>query len=259
VNLELAGKRAIVCGSSQGLGLACAVALAEAGAVVILNGRSEARLARTCTQLEAKFQRHFDAVVADVTTKDGRAALLAALPDPDILVNNSAGPSPGDFEHWGETEWSNAVSSCMLAPIYMITAVIKSMRQRRWGRIINITSVAVKEPVPLLGLSTASRLGLTGFVASITREVAADGVTVNNLLPGPFATDRMSTYVASLAKKNGISVEQAHKDFIAQIPARRVGLPEEFGAACAFLASKWGGFITGQNIVLDGGLHHGSL
>lgn len=259
MDLKLSGKRAIVCGSSQGLGLGCAIALAEAGVEVTLNGRSQERLDKTRAELEARFGHPFTAVVADVTTEQGRAALLAATPEPDILVNNAAGPPPGRFEKWGEPEWGDAVRSNMLAPIHLITATVGSMRRRGWGRIINITSGAVKEPIPLLGLSTAARLGLTGFVASIVREVAPDGVTVNNLLPGPFETQRLASYFATVARTKGISDSEARKAFMADVPARRAGLPQEFGAACAFLASGWAGFITGQNIVIDGGAHHSAL
>src|SRR6202012_1271232 len=174
----------------------------------------------------------------------------------DILVNNAAGPPPGRFENWGEAEWSDAVRSNMLAPIHMITAVVGPMRKKGWGRIINITSGAVKEPIPMLGLSTSARLGLTGFVASVARELAPDGVTINNLLPGPFDTPRLASYFATVAKARSIPEEEARQSFMADVPARRAGAPEEFGALCAFLASELAGFVTGQNIVIDGGAHH---
>ena len=259
MDLKLGGKHALVCGSSQGLGRGCAVALAQAGVEVTLNGRSAARLAATRDELEDRFGRPFAAVVADVTTSDGRAALLAETPDLDILVTNAAGPPPGHFEQWGEGVWSEAIRSNMLAPVHMITAVLGPMRRRGWGRIINITSGAVKEPIPLLGLSTAARLGLTGFVASIVREIAPDGVTINNLLPGPFDTERLLSYFASVARTKGVTLDEARRAFLAEVPARRAGSAEEFGELCAFLASPSAGFVTGQNIVIDGGAHHSTL
>jgi len=259
MDLGLEGKRAIVCGSSRGLGRACAAALAEAGAEVVLNGRDPATLEKTRAALEAQFGRPFAAVACDVTTEAGRAALLAVLPEPDILVNNAGGPPPGRFEDWGEQAWADAVRSNMLTPIHLTTAAIGPMRRKGWGRVINITSSAVKEPLPMLGLSTSARLGLTGFVASIAREVAGDGVTVNNLLPGRFDTDRLAGYISALGKARGLEPEAARAAAAAEVPAGRLGLPAEFGAACAFLASRWGGYITGQNLVIDGGAHHGAL
>jgi 3-oxoacyl-[acyl-carrier protein] reductase len=259
MDLGLHGKRAIVCGSSRGLGYACAAALAAEGVEVVLNGRDPARLEQARAELETRFGRPFAAVAADVTTAAGREALLAPCPDPDILVNNAAGPPPGAFESWGEQAWRAAVESNMLAPIHLTTQVIGTMRKQGFGRILNITSSAVKESLPLLGLSTAARLGLTGFVASIAREVAADGITLNNLLPGRFDTDRLAGYFGAVAKARGVSEDAARQVAIAEIPARRLGLPDEFGAVCAFLAGRWGGYITGQNILLDGGDHRGVL
>jgi 3-oxoacyl-[acyl-carrier protein] reductase len=259
LDLGIAGRTALVCGSSQGLGRACAMALAAAGAEVVLNGRTADTLAAAAAELEAITGRPARSVAADVTTPDGRAALIAACPDPDILVTNAGGPPPGAFEDWDEAVWQNAVGANMIAPILLIRGVIAGMRRRRWGRILNITSAAVKAPLPMLGLSNGARAGLTGFVAGLAREVARDGVTVNNLLPGPFETQRLRGYAEALGRVRGLAAEAVLAEMAEANPSRRVGRPEEFGAACAFLASEHAGFITGQNLVLDGGAYPGTL
>jgi 3-oxoacyl-[acyl-carrier protein] reductase len=257
MDLGIAGRTAIVCGSSKGLGLACATALAEAGVEVLLNGRSADSLAAAAEMLATRINRPVTSVAADITTEDGRARLLAACPKPDILVNNAAGPAPGLFEDWGEAEWHAAVQANMIAPLQLIRATIPAMRRKGWGRILNITSSAVKSPVAMLGLSTGARAGLTGAVASLAREAAADGVTINNLLPGYFDTDRLAGVFASQAARQGVSADEIRARAEAGNPVRRVGRPEEFGAVCAFLASQHAGYINGQNLLLDGGAFPG--
>ena len=257
LDLGIAGRRAIVCGSSKGLGLACAEALADAGVEVLLNGRSPEALAATAEALAARLGRPVASVAADVTTEDGRRVLLSACPEPDILVTNAAGPPPGQFEDWGEAEWHAALTANMVGPLQLIRSVLPAMRRRGFGRILNITSAAVKAPLPMLGLSTGARSGLTGAVASLAREAACDGVTINNLLPGHFDTDRLAGYFAGLAARQGVSVAEARAQVEAANPARRVGRPAEFGAVCAFLASAHAGYINGQNLLLDGGAFPG--
>jgi 3-oxoacyl-[acyl-carrier protein] reductase len=257
MDLGIKGRSAIVCGSSKGLGLACATALADAGVEVLLNGRSPEPLAVAIRALSDRIGRPVASICADVTTEDGRARLLDACPAPDILVTNAAGPPPGQFEDWGEDEWHAAVQANMIAPLQLIRATIPAMRRRGWGRILNITSSAVKSPVAMLGLSTGARAGLTGAVASLAREAAADGVTINNLLPGYFDTDRLAGVFAAQAERQGVPADQVRARAEAGNPTRRVGRPEEFGAVCAFLASQHAGFINGQNLLLDGGAFPG--
>jgi len=257
MDLGIAGRRAVVCGSSKGLGLACATALAEAGVEVVLNGRSPEPLAAAAQALAARIGRPVTSVAADVLDADGRARLLAACPEPDILITNAAGPAPGQFEDWDEAAWHAALQANMVAPLQLIRATIGPMRARGWGRILNITSAAVKAPIPMLGLSTGARSGLTGAVASLAREAARDGVTINNLMPGQFDTDRLASVFASQAARQGIAVEEARRRAEAVNPARRIGRPEEFGAVAAFIASEHAGYITGQNLLLDGGAYPG--
>jgi 3-oxoacyl-[acyl-carrier protein] reductase len=257
--LGIEGRKAIVCGSSKGLGHACAEALALAGVDVVLNGRSTGPLAEAADRMAGKCGRPVKSVAADVTQEDGRRSLFAECPDPDILVTNCAGPPPGTFEDWGEAQWHAALQASMVTPIQLIRAVVGGMRERRWGRIVNITSVSVKMPMPLLGLSNGARSGLTGFIAGLARDVAADMVTINNLLPGLFNTERLDAYAGVLARDRGITVEEMRQELEAANPTRRVGRPSEFGAACAFLASEHAGYITGQNWLLDGGAYPGVL
>ena len=257
LDLGIAGRRALVCGSSAGLGKACAMALARAGAEVTINGRDAARLDAAMREIETAADARVRAVVADVTTAEGRATLLAACEEPDILVNNSGGPPPGDFESWGEAEWESATRANMISPIQMIRACVPAMRRRGWGRVVNITSGAVKAPLPLLGLSNGARSGLTGFVAGIARELACHGITINNMLPGNFATDRLKSYASALAKRDGVSFEEAWARLEAANPAKRIGDPAEFGTVCAFLCGAHAGYINGQNILLDGGAYPG--
>lgn len=256
-SLGVEGRTALVCGASKGLGRACAEALAEAGADVTICARTEAPLQAAAAEIAALGGGRVAAVAADVTTEAGRAVLLTACPDPDILVTNAAGPPPGRFEDWGEAEWRAAVSANMIAPLLLIGALVGGMRARRWGRIVNITSAAVKAPLPMLGLSNGARAGLTGAIGGIAREVARDGVTINNLLPGHFATDRLESYFTALAAARGVPVETVRAEVAAANPTGRVGRPEEFGAMCAFLASAHAGYVNGQNVLMDGGLYPG--
>jgi 3-oxoacyl-[acyl-carrier protein] reductase len=256
-SLGIEGRAALVCGASKGLGRACADALAQAGASLTICARTDGPLQAAAAEIRAQGGGAVTAVAADVTTEAGRAALLAACPDPDILVTNAAGPPPGRFEDWGEAEWQAATSANMIAPLLLIRGVVGGMRRRGWGRIVNITSAAVKAPLPMLGLSNGARAGLTGAIGGIAREVARDGVTINNLLPGHFATDRLESYLAALAGARGVSVEAVRDEVAAANPTGRVGRPEEFGAICAVLASAHAGYITGQNLLLDGGLYPG--
>jgi len=256
-DLGIAGRTALVCGSSAGLGRACAVSLARAGVAVTLNGRNLDTLKETADSIHQETGVKTNFVVGDVSRAEGRETIIAACPEPDILVNNGAGPPPGSFEDWGEAEWQDAVRVSMVSPIMMIRALIGPMKRKGWGRIINITSSAVKSPLPLLGLSNGARSGLTGFIAGLAREVADKGVTINNLLPGRFETGRLKSYVAKVATQRGVSYEHAAHDMSAANPTRRFGRPEEFGAMCAFIASA--GYLNGQNILLDGGEFPGTF
>lgn len=259
LDLGIAGRTALVCGSSSGLGYACAASLTAVGVDVVLNGRSEPRLVAAMDTLSRVMGRPIKGVVADVSTADGRARLLEQCPDPDILVTNSAGPPPGQFESWDEAVWQAALLANMVGPIMLIRDTIGPMRQQRWGRILNITSGAVKAPLPLLGLSNGARTGLTGFVAGLAREVARDGVTINNLLPGNFATDRLRRYADALGEARDSTGTSVWKSMEDSNPAGRVGRPEEFGAVCAFMASEHAGYINGQSILLDGGAYPGTF
>ncbi|RMF41323.1 MAG: SDR family oxidoreductase [Alphaproteobacteria bacterium] len=253
MDLGIGGKRAIVCASSRGLGRGCAEALAEAGVDLVLNGRREGPLEETAAAIRAAHGVEVTTVAADVTTEEGRSALLAACPAPDILVTNAGGPPPGQWSDWGRAEWLAAIEANMLTPILLMNAILPRMIEAGWGRVVNITSQSVKAPIPVLGLSNAARAGLTGFVAGTARQVARHGVNINNLLPGVHATDRAVALDTGAAKAEGITREEAEARRRASIPARRYGTPEEFGRACAFLCSQHAGFIVGQNILIDGG------
>ena len=259
MKLGIEGRTAIVCGASKGLGWGCAAALAAEGVRIILNARDPARLEATAAALRSASGAEVIAVPGDVGTAEGRAALLAACPEPDILVNNAGGPPPGDFREWDEEHWHRAVQNNMVAPILLIKAVIDPMIARRFGRIVNITSAAVKAPYPSLGLSNGARAGLTGFVAGLARQVVRHGVTVNNLLPGSHDTDRLRSIIARDGAARQVSAEAALEQARAEEVAGRFGTVEEFGAACAFLCSTHAGFITGQNLLIDGGYYHGTL
>ena len=261
MELGIKGKTAIVCASSKGLGKACAVSLAQEGVNIILNGRTQATLDETKAQIIQLTQSAVDVetVCADVTTEQGRGELLAACPQPDILVNNAGGPPPGNFRDWDEQDWQNALNNNMLTPIALIKATVDGMAEKGFGRIVNITSAAVKAPISSLGLSNGARAGLTGFIAGLSREVAASGVTVNNLLPGIFATDRLPIVMNSVAKLTGKTPEQATAMRREGVPVKRFGEPMEFGQLCAFLCSQQAGYITAQNLVIDGGAFPGTL
>lgn len=260
MDLGLAGKRALVCAASKGLGKACALALAAEGVQVTIVARGADALNAALDDIRRQTGNDATAVAADVATAEGRAAALAACPDPDILVNNCGGPPPGDFRDWGRGEWLAALDANMLAPIELMKATVDAMAARGFGRIVNITSAQVKGPSVLqLGLSAGARGGLTGFVAVLARQIAGRGVTVNNLLPGAFATDRLKGTLAKAAQAAGRSLEAEETARRASIPAGRLGDPAEFGAFCAFLCSAQAGYVTGQNIVLDGGAFPGTF
>ena len=253
MDLGISGRKAIVCAASKGLGRGCAEKLAEAGVSLVINARTAETLEATAAEIRAAHGVEVTAVAGDVTTDEGREALIAACPEPDILINNAGGPPPGMWHDWGRAEWDAAVNANMLTPILLATALLPGMVARGWGRVVNITSQSVKGPIPQLGLSNAARAGLTGFVAGTSRQVAKHGVTINNLLPGSHATDRIVALEAGVAKQRNCSIEEASEFRKSQIPAGRYGTTEEFGAACAFLCSQYAGFIVGQNILLDGG------
>jgi 3-oxoacyl-[acyl-carrier protein] reductase len=253
MDLGISGKRALVCASSKGLGLGCAEALAEAGVNLVMNARGAEALEASAAAIREKHGVDVVTVAADVTTEEGRAAVLKEAEGADILVNNAGGPPPGMWTDWEREDFIKALDANMLTPIALIKSLVPGMMERGWGRVVNITSQAVKAPVPVLGLSNSARAGLTGYVAGTSRQVAASGVTINNLLPGIHATDRMISLDTSAAEAAGITMEEAAAQRRASIPAARYGTREEFGAACAFLCSQYAGYIVGQNILLDGG------
>lgn len=254
MDLGIAGKTAIVCAGSKGLGRGCAEALAAAGVNLVLNARSEGPLAQAAEEIAAAHGVEVRPVAADITSEEGRAAVLeAAAGKADILVNNAGGPPPGMWYDWEREDFIKALDANMLAPIAMMKALLPAMMERGWGRVVNITSQSVKAPIAVLGLSNSARAGLTGYVAGTSRQVAGSGVTINNLLPGIHATDRAISLDSKVAEEQGISMEEAKANRCQSIPAGRYGTPEEFGNACAFLCSQHAGFIVGQNILLDGG------
>lgn len=259
MDLGIRGKRAIVCAGSRGLGRGSAEKLAEAGVDLVLNARSVEQLERTAAEIVAAYGVNVVTVAADVTTAEGRAAILAVEPAPDILVNNAGGPPPGKWSDWGPVEWQAALEANMLAPIHLMTAVLPRMIEKRWGRVVNITSASVKSPIGALGLSGAARSGLTGFVAGTARQVASQGVTINNLLPGQHATARIDALLGNNARTSGKPLDVVRAEAEQAIPAGRFGTPEEFGAACAFLCSVHAGFIVGQNLLLDGGAFNATM
>lgn len=259
MDLGIRGKRGLVCAASRGLGRACAEALAEAGVDLVINSRTESDITRTARDIAATYGVAVTAVAADITTEDGRARVLKAVGQADILVTNAGGPPPGDWTTWSRDDFIRAIDANMLSAIALMQALVPRMMDRRWGRIVNITSQTVKSPMPVLGLSTAARAGLTGFVAGMSRQVAGQGVVVNNLLPGIHATDRSTSLDQSTAERQGISVEEARRQRTAGIPAGSYGDPAHFGAACAFLCSAQARFIIGQNILLDGGALNATL
>ncbi len=253
MDLGIAGKKALVCGASSGLGLACATALVQAGVHVVLVARTQAPLEAAAQQLRQLQAGEVSWVAADVTSPQGRARMLAQHADIDILVTNAGGPPPGDFRNWDRDIWIKALDANMLAPIELIKATVDGMMAKGFGRIINITSSAVKAPVDGLGLSNGARSGLTGFVAGLARSTVARGVTINNLLPGTFDTARLASNFAAQAQREGTTPEAVRAARIAKHPAQRLGQPTELGNTCAFLCSVHAGYINGQNVLLDGG------
>jgi 3-oxoacyl-[acyl-carrier protein] reductase len=259
MDLGIAGRKAIVCASSLGLGRACARALAEAGCEVVINGRNRDRLAATAEELRKATGAKIVPVAADVASPDGQKALLAACPEPDILVNNNAGPPFRDFRELDRQKMIDGVIGNMIVAVELIQKVIDPMVAKRFGRIVNITSGSVRAPIAGLDLSSGARAGLTAFLAGVARTVAADNVTINFILPGIFETDRFRSNVDATVKKSGKSYDAVLKERIAAVPARRIGDPDEFGNTCAFLCSTHAGYITGQNILIDGGTFPGAF
>jgi 3-oxoacyl-[acyl-carrier protein] reductase len=253
MDLGIKGKKAIVCAASKGLGRGVAEALAADGVDLVICARTKHEIDTTAAEIAAQYGVSVTPVACDITTEAGRAAVLAACPQPDILVNNAGGPPPGDFKDFNSDDWRKAVEGNMITPIALIHATVYGMMERGFGRIVNITSYSVKAPIPTLELSNGARAGLTGAVAALARKVVKNGVTINNVLPGPFDTDRLRNTTKAIAEKTGRSVAEVSAERAAQSPAGRFGTPQEFGAATAFLCSQHAGYITGQNIVLDGG------
>src|SRR6185503_11403254 len=247
MDLGIRGRTALVCAASKGLGMGCAASLAREGVNLVITARGADALEATATDIRNRFKVEVKTVAGDITTPQGRDAALRAAPAPDILVNNAGGPPPGDFRDWEREAWVKALDANMIAPILMIRAVVDGMIARKFGRIVNITSGAVKAPIPELGLSNGARSGLTGFIAGVSRTTVRHNVTINNLLPGPFETDRLRANFEFNAKKTGKSVEELRRVRADANPAGRFGTIEEFGDACAFLCSAQAGFITGQN------------
>lgn len=259
MDLGIKDRAAIVCGSSTGLGYACAASLAEAGVSVLLVARGAERLEAAGKALRERFQTSIETVVADVTTAGGRTKILERCPEPDILVNNAGGPPPGNFRDWHRKDWIAAIDANMLAPIEMIRLTLDKMSARNFGRIVNITSSAVKAPIDILGLSNGARSGLTGFIAGLARTTVAHNVTINNLLPGSFDTNRLRSTLDAVARMSNRPIEQVEQERRARSPAGRFGEPAEFGALCAFLCSAHAGYISGQNILIDGGAYPGTF
>ena len=259
MDLGLQGRKAIVCASSRGLGKGCAMALAEAGVSLVLNGRDKSVLEATAAEISKATGVSVTPVIADISSATGQAALLAACPDPDILINNNGGPPLRNFRELDRAAMLDGVTMNMVTPIELIQKVIDHMMEQRFGRIVNITSMSVKMPVPGLDLSSGARAGLTAFLAGVARTVADRNVTINNILPGYFDTDRLRGGLTVWAKNAGISEEEAAAQRAAQVPANRFGSPAEFGKTCAFLCSQHAGYITGQSILLDGGLYNSAF
>jgi 3-oxoacyl-[acyl-carrier protein] reductase len=259
MDFGIKGKRAIVCAASKGLGKGCALALAKEGVDLTICARGRADLEATAGEIRELTGVSVTPVVCDVTTEDGRNALLAACPMPDILINNAGGPPPGDFKHFTLNDWRKALEANMLTPIALIHATVYGMMERGFGRIVNITSSSVKAPIATLELSNGARCGLTGAVAALARRSVKNNVTINALLPGPFDTDRLRATSRKLAEVRGASFDAVHDERKNEVPAARFGTPAEFGATAAFLCSSHAGYITGQNILIDGGAFPGTM
>lgn len=259
MDLGIAGRKALVCASSKGLGLACATALAREGCIVFINGRNHDRLDTAVETIRKTTGAKVTPVQADINTDAGRDALVGACPEADILVNNNEGPPPGKLADWDRAAWMAGIEANMLAPIFLIKAVLPGMRARKFGRIVNVTSAMVKSPSATMGLSTAARTGLTALCKSVSRDVVGDNVTINNLLPERFDTDRQRFMAERIMKTKGVSYEAARAEIVATIEAKRLGEPHEFGDACAFLCSAQAGYISAQNLQLDGGSYRGLI
>jgi 3-oxoacyl-[acyl-carrier protein] reductase len=258
MDLGIKGRTALICAASKGLGKGCATSLAREGVNLVITARGAEALEATAAELR-KLGVSVKTVAGDITTPEGREAALKACPSPDILVNNAGGPPPGDFKDWDRETWIKALDANMITPILLMRAVVDGMIARKFGRIVNITSGAVKAPIPELGLSNGARTGLTGFVAGLARKTVRHNVTINSLLPGPFETDRLRSNLAFNAKNTGKTVEELRKARESANPAGRFGTVEEFGDACAYLCSMQAGYITGQNLLLDGGSYPGTF
>ena len=258
MDLGIKGRWAVVCGASKGLGYGCAISLAQEGVNLVINARSEQPLREAAARIGGETGVTVVAVACDITTPSGQKESLAAAPQIDILVNNAGGPPPGDFRNFTREMWLAALEANMLTPIELIKATVDKMIERRFGRIVNITSSSVKAPIDVLGLSNGARSGLTGFVAGVARKTVGHNVTINNLLPGAFDTDRIRATLAGQAKAQGVDVEQIVKSRLAGIPAGRLGDPYEFGQACAYLCSAQAAYVTGQNFLIDGGAYPGT-
>ncbi|MBH68966.1 MAG: 3-oxoacyl-ACP reductase [Rhodospirillaceae bacterium] len=259
MDLGIAGKKALVCAASKGLGRGCAEALAEAGVNVTICSRTEKDIKSTAELISSRYNIEVKSIACDITTSSGREAALKEAGSVDILINNAGGPPPGNYKDWDRDDWIKAIDANMLTGIELIKSTLDDMISRKFGRIINITSAAVKSPIAILGLSNGARMGLTGFCAGISRETVRNGVTINGLLPGPFDTDRLRSNIKVRADAVGKSYDDMYKTAAAENPAGRFGTAEEFGKTCAFLCSAHAGFINGQNILMDGGAFRSSL
>ena len=259
MDLGIRGKTALVCAGSKGLGRGCAFSLAREGVNLFITARGREALEKTAEEIRSATGVRVTTVVGDITTDEGRRAALAACPAPDILINNAGGPPTGDFRDWDRATWIKALDANMLTPIELIKATVDGMITRKFGRVVNITSTSVKAPIPALGLSNGARTGLTGFIAGLARQTAKHNVTINNLLPGSFLTDRTRQTIAGFAKAAGLTEEQAAAERLRTIPAGRLGDPAEFGEACAYLCSAQASYVTGQNFLIDGGAYPGTF
>jgi 3-oxoacyl-[acyl-carrier protein] reductase len=259
MDLGIKGRNALVCAASKGLGKGCALALAREGVHLVITARGKEALETTAEEIRKATGAKVVAVAGDIATAEGRAQALAACPNPDILVNNAGGPPPGDFRNWTREDWLKAIDANMLTPIELIKATLDGMMARKFGRVVNITSSAVKAPIAELGLSNGARTGLTGFIAGLSKKTAHANVTINNLLPGRFWTDRLKGNTEHNAKQQGKTVEEVKAALEKSIPAGRFGTPEEFGAYCAYLCSAQASYVTGQNLLIDGGAYPGTF
>lgn len=259
MDLGISGKKALVCASSKGLGFGCAQALAREGVDLVMNARTEGPLLEAADAIRAETGVDVVTIAADITSQEGRAEVLDAAGQVDILVTNAGGPPPGTWTDWERDAFIEAFDANMLTPIALMQALIPGMADRGWGRVVNITSVSVKAPIAVLGLSNTARTGLTGFVAGVSRQMAGQGVIINNLLPGLHDTDRMISLDQAAADAGGVTFDEARAQKFATLPAGRYGTKEEFGATCAFMCSQHAGFMVGQNVLLDGGATNTTL